>query len=90
MVLVVVLIYLGIRKGCFLKQEILTLTKKYNLAVQATLDKITSILFLYHWIQVTLAIHWAQGIVCHLIDTLCCLMPSDLPFHKTLDSCNGY
>lgn len=89
MVLAVVLIYLGFRKGCFLKQEILTFTKKYNLAEQTTLDKITSFLFLYHWIQVTLAIHWAQGIVCHLIDALWCLIPSDLPFHMTLDSCNG-
>lgn len=90
MVLAVVLIYLGFRKGYFLKQEILTLTKKHNLAAQAALDKIINILSLYHWIQVTLAIHWAQGIVCHLIDTLYCLVPSDLPFHVTSDCCNGY
>lgn len=50
LVLAISLGYLGFRKGCFLKQEILALRKKYNLAAQASLDTITSILFLYHWI----------------------------------------
>lgn len=80
--------YLGFRKGCFLKQEILTLRKNYNLSAQATLDMITSISFFL--LIDTLAIHWAQGIVCHLRDTLYCLIPSDLPFHMLSDSCNGY